>query len=397
MESHSTILVVDDEPIGFDVIETILFNEEYELHYASSGAIALQRLETVLPDLILLDVMMPVLDGIEVCRRIKTSDCWQHIPVIMVTALSSKVVLSRCLELGADDFIDKPVNALELRARVRSMLRIKHQHDALQSLLQLRQDLTDMVVHDLRNPIASILLSSAVLKRTELQEKQQRKVEQIVQAGQRLQGLVDNLLLLAKLEAGEMRLERSPIDICQLAGQAVTDFQEIAASKHLTIETLLPDQSKVLALDGTLFRRVLDNLISNAIKFSPKHGQIKLEVEFPVGLPNASDILSPVSDRAANHFTEATSTNISADTIPTDTITVADTIEVRIRVIDQGIGVKPDLRQAIFQKYKVGRLVGGESQTGIGLAFCKMAIEAHRGKIFVEENFPQGAVFIIEI
>ena len=395
MESHSTILVVDDEPIGFDVIETILFNEEYELHYASSGAIALKRLENVLPDLILLDVMMPELDGIEVCRRIKTSACWRHIPIIMVTALSSKVVLSRCLELGADDFIDKPVNALELRARVRSMLRIKHQHDALQSLLQLRQDLTDMVVHDLRNPIASILLSSAVLKRTELQEKQQRKVEQIVQAGQRLQGLVDNLLLLAKLEAGEMRLERSPVDVCQLAGQAVADFQEIAASKHLTIETLLPDQSKVLALDGTLFRRVLDNLISNAIKFSPHNGQIKLEVEFPIGVPKSSDLNSTVSDSVtvsdsgANKIIESV-TQATAD--PS-----ANTAEVRIRVIDQGIGVKPDLREAIFQKYKVGRLVGGESQTGIGLAFCKMAIEAHRGKIFVEENFPQGAVFVIEI
>ena len=361
METNGRILVVDDEPAGFDVIETILFSEGYEFHYASSGSIALKRLETALPDLILLDVMMPELDGIEVCRRIKSSACWQHVPIIMVTALSSKVVLSRCLELGADDFIDKPINALELRARVRSMLRIKHQHDELQTLLQLRQDLTDMVVHDLRNPIASILLSSAVLKRTDLQEKQQRKVEQIVQAGHRLQGLVDNLLLLAKLEAGEMRLERSPVDLCQLAGQAVADFQEIAASKQLTIEALLPP-SRIFALDVPLFRRVLDNLISNAIKFSPSQGHIQLEVEFLADLANQSD-----------------------------------TAGVRIQVIDQGIGVKPDLRQAIFEKYKVGRVIGGETHTGIGLAFCKMAIEAHQGRIFVEENSPQGAIFVIEI
>ena len=370
METHSAILVVDDEPAGFDVIETILFNEGYEFHYASSGAIALKRLEAALPDLILLDVMMPELDGIEVCRRIKTSARWQHIPVIMVTALSSKVVLSRCLELGADDFIDKPVNALELRARVRSMLRIKHQHDAMQTLLQLRQDLTDMVVHDLRNPIASILLSGAVLKRTELQEKQHRKVEQIVQAGQRLQSLVDNLLLLAKLEAGEMRLERSPVDICDLARQSVADFQEIAAAKQVAIEAFLPEPSRIFALDVALFRRVLDNLISNAIKFSPRSGRIKVEIEFPAGLISSCDI-----------------ENNNASNI----------IEVRIRVIDQGMGVKPDLRQEIFEKYKVGRLMGGETQTGIGLAFCKMAIEAHQGKIFVEENFPQGAIFTIEI
>ncbi len=386
METHSAILVVDDEPAGFDVIETILFNEGYEFHYASSGAIALKRLETALPDLILLDVMMPELDGIEVCRRIKASAGWHHIPIIMVTALTSKVVLSRCLQLGADDFIDKPVNALELRARVRSMLRIKHQHDSLQTLLQLRQDLTDMVVHDLRNPIASILLSGAVLKRTELQEKQQRKVEQIVQAGQRLQSLVDNLLLLARLEAGEMRLERSPVDICHLVRQAVADFQEIAASKQLTIEVFLPEQSRIFALDVALFRRVLDNLFSNAIKFSPSGGQIKLEVEFPAGLANLDDIVSDITNTTSDSLIK----NIAE-------ITSSDTVGVRIRVTDQGIGVKPDLRQAIFEKYKVGRLMGGETQTGIGLAFCKMAIEAHQGKIFVEENFPQGAIFTIEI
>ena len=120
-----SLLIVDDEPDNFDVLEAFLDSDGYELHYAASGQNALDCLEIVQPDLILLDVMMPVMDGIEVCRRLKTLSRWQSVPIIMVTALGTKEDLAECLEAGADDFISKPVNRLELRARVRSMLRIR--------------------------------------------------------------------------------------------------------------------------------------------------------------------------------------------------------------------------------------------------------------------------------
>lgn len=127
------ILVVDDDPDNFDVIETLLSHQDYQFHYTASGQDALASLDAVQPDLILLDVMMPGMDGIEVCQRIKTMSRWQAVPIIMVTALASKSDLAQCLSAGADDFISKPVNRLELTARVRSMLRIRQQYQQLET------------------------------------------------------------------------------------------------------------------------------------------------------------------------------------------------------------------------------------------------------------------------
>lgn len=132
----SSILVVDDEPRNFDVIESLLSIQNYDLHYASTGKEALESLELMPIDLILLDVMMPEMDGIEVCSQIKATPQWQSIPIIMVTALTAKEDLAQCLNSGADDFISKPVNSLELRARVHSMLRIKKQYDEIQIALK---------------------------------------------------------------------------------------------------------------------------------------------------------------------------------------------------------------------------------------------------------------------
>lgn len=131
--SEFAILVVDDEPDNFDVIDTLLSDRNYHLYYASSGERAIDSLEAIQPDLILLDVMMPGMDGIEACQRIKATPQWEAVPIIMVTVLTSKQDLAQCFSVGADDFISKPVNRLELRARVRSMLRIRQQHKELAS------------------------------------------------------------------------------------------------------------------------------------------------------------------------------------------------------------------------------------------------------------------------
>ena len=159
MNKHS-ILVVDDEPLNFDVLEALLDGEGYELHYASSGQEALDGMAIFKPDLVLLDVMMPDLDGIEVCRRIKAIPEWQMVPIIMVTALSEKEDLARCLGEGANDFLSKPVNPLELRARVQSMLRIKQQYDIIKSLSQHQEatiGLLDSGLKELRGNVVKSL------------------------------------------------------------------------------------------------------------------------------------------------------------------------------------------------------------------------------------------------
>lgn len=128
-----TILVIDDELMTRDIIEGFLYPDGYELAFASSGAEAMEMLSKTEPDLILLDILMPDMDGFEVCRRIKANAQWRHIPIIIVTALQGKNDVIKGFEAGADDFIHKPFNDIELRARVRAMLRRKKRQDQIQA------------------------------------------------------------------------------------------------------------------------------------------------------------------------------------------------------------------------------------------------------------------------
>lgn len=348
------ILVVDDEPINFDVIEGLLMSEGYQLSYASNGLKALKRLDSEQPDLILLDVMMPEMNGIDVCRQVKSNPNFNHIPIVMVTALNSKEDMAHCLDAGADDFTSKPVVGIELRARVRSMLRIKEQHDTLKATLQLREDLSHAIVHDLKNPLATMILAADVLQHTPLQESQLKKVQLIKNGAYKLRSLADDLLSMAKAEAGKFELQLTPVDLCVLATDVVADLQVIADNQSIELVLKLPNLKKELLFDLQLLRRVLENLLSNAIKFSPKKSQVTLEIIYPQNNNN-----------------------------------------VQIRISDRGRGVSQELRQCIFQKFEIGKVLDNVPQTGIGLAFCKMVVDAHKGEIVVTNNTPHGAIFIL--
>ena len=147
--SKKRVMIVDDEHITRHTLEALLQQEGYDLFFADSGQEALNQVGEIKPDVILLDVMMPNINGFEVCRRIKANEDWRHIPIILVTALASKKDLARGIDAGADDFLSKPVSSLELSARVRSMMRIKSQYDQLEAqkldlekTLELREELT---------------------------------------------------------------------------------------------------------------------------------------------------------------------------------------------------------------------------------------------------------------
>ncbi len=216
--SQFSLLIVDDEPDNFDVIETLLSEQDYQLHYAASGQEAIASLDLFDPDLILLDVMMPGIDGIEICRQIKAMSKWQAVPIIMVTALSSKSDLANCLTAGADDFISKPVNAIELRARVHSMLRIKQQYDNIQNLYhiqentinlldstlnELRGNLASTLSHELNTPLNGILGTIAWLK-DELEDMELAQIREILgwahDSARRLETLTKKFLIYLGLE-----------------------------------------------------------------------------------------------------------------------------------------------------------------------------------------------------
>lgn len=355
----SSILVVDDEEDGLRVIEGMLIKENYTLHFASSGVEALKFLGHSTADVILLDVMMSDMDGLEVCHQIKGNPEGKFIPIIMCTALSSKQDLSKCLAAGADDFISKPISAIELRARIRSMLRIKQQHDALKESLQVRDDMANMIVHDLRHPLSAIFLACEILSLLELPQPYRdrviEKADQIMRSGQRLDSMINDLLLLAKMEAGQLMLHHESIDLCVLGALLLADMQPVADPLCITLARDFPDFNVTISADHVLLYRVLSNLLSNAIKFSPSGSSVILKIE----------AMSPP--------------------------------HAKIQVIDQGMGIKDEFKQAIFGKFVVGEAINRATQTGLGLTFCKMTIEAHNGTIRVEDNLPQGAIFTIEI
>jgi two-component system, sensor histidine kinase and response regulator len=356
METPAKILIIDDEPDNFDVIDALLDSEGYELSYVANGKQALDMLTCFQPDVILLDVMMPQMNGIEFCQKFKSNIQWKHIPVIMTTALTSKEDLAQCIAVGADDFISKPVNGMELRSRVKSMLRIKRQYDSLQETLHLREDLSYMIVHDLRNPLTSIILAAEMLCVANLSpERQFQKSTQIIAAGQQLQSMIDSLLLMAKLDSGKLILQRTNVDLSELCYSAIADIEPAVMHKNIEMISDIPKPGGSISLDVNLFRRVIDNLLANAIKFSQPNSQITLHADYPT--PGTA----------------------------------------RIQVADSGPGVKEELREVIFDKYEIGTLNKAASQIGLGLAFCKMTVEAHGGKIKVESNEPQGAIFTIEI
>jgi len=303
----SSILVVDDEPDNFDVIEVLLnVNEQnYTLHYASGGEEAIANLEMFQPDLILLDVMMPSIDGIEVCRQIKAMSAWQSVPIIMVTALSTKEDLARCLEVGADDFISKPVSGLELRARVKSMLRIKHQYDLIKTLSHLQENtinllqnnldqlcgsLVSTLPHELNTPLNGVFGVIDLL----VQDHQNMSTEEVQellkmaqQSAQRLQKLTKRFLQYARLEM----LANNP-------KTAQIENINPKVSTHILIENVVKAQAEGFDRLGDVvcdledievsivdrdFLSIVNELLENALKFSQPNTPVQINSQLKNG------------------------------------------------------------------------------------------------------------------
>ena len=363
MNRNPQILIVDDEPYARQAIEMLLMKESYELLFAEDAHEALAQLDDEIQDVILSDVMMPNMDGFELCQRIKRNPKWSHVPIILVTALDSKPDLARGLEAGADDFLHKPINGLELRARVRSMLRIKLRHDELQAALQMRQDLANMIVHDIRSPLSTILIYCDLLE-SEMGGNVPT-LETIRGEANRLSSFLTDMLMMAKMEHGRLMLSQSLVDVNELATAVRDSYEQMARLKEITIDLDLPEKSEKLSLDANLWRRVLDNLVSNAVKFSPTGGNITLRLRYDGPGVASSNGSSP---------------------------------HLNLQVVDEGPGIAPEHFETIFDKFQIvatGRR--DVKQVGLGLAFCKMVVEAHNGRIFVAANKPRGSVFTVEL
>ncbi len=352
------VLLVDDEPRNLRLLGAILSPLGYDLCLAREGGEALARARETAPDVVLLDVMMPGLTGIEVCRSLKAEEATRHIPVVLVTSLSDRDSRLAGLEAGADDFLSRPVDATELRTRVKALLRSKALYDELQRryeqlrrLEESRESLVQMLVHDLRNPLAAAIGYLDLLEAGQISGEAARDSVRVVRRNaQRLIDMVAEILDVAKLEAGQMRLERAPVDLVELCREVVTELRPLLESKRLALDLEIPSPLPSPGADRDALRRVLMNIVSNAAAFSPRGSRIAVAAR-------------------------------------------CQESGVRLSVRDAGPGIAADDQTRLFQKFGSGGKQGRRYSTGLGLAFCKLAVEAHGGEIGVESAPGQGSTF----
>jgi signal transduction histidine kinase len=349
-----------------DVLAGHLFRDGYEFVFAANGEEALALVDGQLPDAVLLDVMMPEIDGYTVCRQLKADERWCHIPVILVTALGGTANMVRGFEVGADDFVTKPVDELELRARVRSVLRIKEQYDKLQEAFQLREDLARMIVYDMRTPLTALLGFSERLQMGDsLSMEALSEVSNIHANARRLDSFLNDLLMIAKMEeAGQLILNRTMVSINRLVEHVGENQALFADLKQIKVVLDLLPGSRLILVDANLFQRVLENLLSNAIKFSPTQSTVTIRLE-TFGKKIETEPLQP---------------------------------NIRIKVLDEGPGIAQEHRVQIFNRFETTDVERSDApQIGLGLVFCKMVVEAHGGRISVDDNKPAGSIFTVSL
>ena len=295
MTNLSSILVVDDEPNNFDVIEALLSEQSYELHYAANGKNAIAGLSSFQPDLILLDVMMPEMDGIEVCKRIKASPEWQTVPIIMVTALNSKSDLANCLNAGADDFISKPINSIELRARINSMLRIKQQYNSIQDLSniqaytinilestldELRGTFSSRMSHELNTPLNGIIGAIDLL----LEDVENMDIAEIREmlgwadeSVHRLESLTNKFLIYLELESSKIRQSSFNSSHTKLSSSSIESRLQLYTQRaNRSNDFIFSVESAEISLSEKYFLTVINELVDNAMKFSSLGTTIKV-------------------------------------------------------------------------------------------------------------------------
>jgi signal transduction histidine kinase len=370
----SSILVVDDDQRNVRLVESILKSNGYTVVRAFDGEEALRVVESDPPDLLLLDVMMPKLSGFELCRALRARRETRLLPIIMVTALNALEDKVQGLELGADDFLTKPINRMELLAKVRSILRVKVLQDEVEkqreeletanrellTIQRFKESMTQMVVHDLKNPLAGIMGNIQLIQ---LQRPQMTpgRLEELLQrsadSARQMARMVQNILEVGKLQEQKMPLRREPVRLADLVAEQIEELMSLSARDGIRLESAVDDGLPPVEADRALLGRILANLLNNAFKHTRAGGRI------------------------------AVAAGAEAD-------------QVLITVRDTGEGIPEDLLPYIFEKF-----VAGESDhprrmsydSGLGLTFCRLAVEAHGGRIWVESRVGEGTTVFVTL
>lgn len=356
------ILAVDDTPDNLFLIEAILEEEHYCIRLAQDGQSALEQIEKCPPDLILLDVMMPGMDGYEVTRRIRQNKNLPYIPILLITAHDKSSVVEG-LGAGADDFVRKPVDADEVLARVRSLLRLKHSIDAQAQMAQQREDFVARLTHDMRTPLVAANRMLTLFQQETfcpISTDMKEAIDIMMRSNEDLLQMVNTLLEVYRYEAGHKELTFAPCNLNGLLTEVLEELTPLAKQKNLQISHCLSEPKLWIQADRPEMKRVLMNLVGNAIKYTD-HGRIDITV-------------------AGN----------SEPPVPLQT---SDRSWVKVEIRDTGCGISPEDQAVIFERFRQG--THKRSGNGLGLHLVSRIIEAHQGLVAVESKLGQGSAFTI--
>ena len=362
---ESLVLVVDDLPRNIQVVGNLLREAGYQVAAATSGATALRAMQQRPADLVVLDVMMPEMDGYEVCRRLRTDPATAEVPVVFLTAAADTDMLVRGFAEGAVDYVTKPFKSAELLARVRNHLELKHSRELLvQNAERLRQlddeknEFLGILAHDLKNPLSGIVgFADLLIEEPEMPADQRTEhITLIRTSAQRMMQMVRNLLDANAIERGQLPMEPASHDLAEIAVHVANAFYARAVQKQQAMHFERPEGPVSAIVDRNLATQVLENLVSNAVKYSPPGRNIWIRLRREPG---------------AAHF----------------------------EIQDEGPGLSESDQRKLFNNFARVHQPGAastEDSTGLGLAIVKRVVQAMRGRIGLLSEPGRGSMFWVK-
>jgi signal transduction histidine kinase len=353
------ILVVDDQPANLRVVSTLLSRNGYDVVPAGTGNEALEHALARTPDLLLLDMLMPGMDGFELLEEMRRHPQLQDMPVIFLTAAQDRELLLRAFDSGAVDYVTKPFIPEELLARVGAHVALKQARDRLERVARERQELVNLVAHDLKNPLSSVLFASDILMQDGCKpERIPRYLQMIHESAHDAIGYIRRYLEGQEriAAAGHGEAHTHPAALRETIEWLSQRYELQLESRGMHLHALVPDPCGTVAIDRRVLRQVAENLITNAMKYAADGGELTLEI---------------VRSANAGYW--------------------------QMRVADRGGGVPAEKRRDLFKPFM--RLSGRDDgmSSGLGLSLARQIIVSAGGDLWYEDRDGGGAIFVIEL
>ena len=386
--TQGDIFVIDDNPINLNLLAHLLRERGYQVRIATSGRRGIVAVRTSVPDLIMLDITMPEMNGYEVCQQLKADDQLRDIPVIFISALDDALDKVKAFEVGGVDYVTKPFQIEEVLARIENQLRISQlqkelretnnqlerqraqlleANQKLKDVEQAKADFTAMLVHDLKSPLTVVKTMLDLLQFDEVinQAIAEQRLTDVMVASERnidkILDLIQEILEFSRIESQNLSLDTEPVNIEGILRDCVVTTSVTALQNHITVEADIQENLPLVFGDRVKLERVFSNLLSNAVKFTPTSGKITIEAR-QMNQPNSTSQDPPL---------------------------------IAVHISDTGEGIPAEEVPYVFEPYRQATKRKGRLGVGLGLAIVKRIVTAHKGQLCVESQLGVGSRFTV--